>query len=297
MTGKFSGTCGEYLRHKITELTGSPEILSRTPVSGGDINRAEVLELKGGRRIFIKRNSARLQGLFAEEADGLASLGAAGGLRVPEVLGLHRDSSEQILVLEYIPTGIKGEFFWDDFARGLTAIHRTSHEKGFGFNGDNHIGATEQLNDWTGNWLGFFAEKRIGFQLDLARKTGRADAPLLKAGEQFLRRLDTILPEPDTSSLLHGDLWGGNYMVDSAGAPVLIDPAVYYGHREADIAMTELFGGFNPRLFSIYNEIWPLEPGFPERRDAYNLYHLLNHLNMFGGSYYSSVLSILRHYA
>ncbi len=279
------------------EISGSREILSRKSVSGGDINQAELLELTGGEYIFLKRNSARLQGLFREEAEGLTALGSAGGLRVPEVLGVHQDGSEQILILEYIPGGSKDASFWDSFAEGLAAIHRKSQSKGFGFNEDNHIGATVQPNGWNGSWLDFFAQKRIGFQLDLARKNGSADGVLLKAGEQFIRRIGKILPEPDASSLLHGDLWGGNYMVDDTGMPVLIDPAVYYGHREADLAMTELFGGFSPRLIAAYNEIWPMEPGFSERKDAYNLYHLLNHLNMFGGSYYSSVLSILRHYS
>ncbi len=291
-------TSEQFLERTIRELAGSEAAVeSRHGAGGGCINQCEVLELSGKRRIFIKRNRSSFSGLFAGEAAGLKTLNQPGAPRVPEVYGFHDDGKTQIIILEHIDTGAKEAGFWERFGAELAALHRTSADEGFGFVRDNHIGATEQPNEWRSTWLEFFAEKRIRFQLDLARKKGRADAGMVSRGERFIQRIPEILFEPERSSLLHGDLWGGNYMVDAQGGPVLIDPAVYYGHREADLAMTELFGGFGSRFLAAYHEAWPLEPGYEERRDAYNLYHMLNHLNLFGHSYASSVNAILSRYS
>ena len=291
-------TCDDYLTVRLAEIDSDDgSIRSRRGVGGGCINNAEVLELKSGARYFLKLNKSSFSGLFTGEAAGLKALGKAAALRVPAVAGFHDDGRQQLILLEYIPEGRKGPDFWEVFGRALAALHRYSSSRGFGFEADNHIGATEQPNGWNLSWFDFFAERRIGFQLDLARRNGRADRDLVREGERFCSRLADILIEPAASSLLHGDLWGGNYMVDEAGAPVLIDPAVYYGHREADLAMTELFGGFGSQFYGAYREAWPLEPGYEERRDAYNLYHMLNHLNLFGGSYLGAVRSILKQYA
>jgi fructosamine-3-kinase len=289
-------TCDEYLARRVKEMVpGGHGIFSRTAVGGGCINNAELLDAGAGAKFFLKRNRSALGGLFAAEAAGLEAL-QAGEPRVPRVLGLHDDGKEQLILLEYIPEGSKGPGFWERFGRELAALHRLTDSRGFGFSMNNHIGATEQRNPWMPDWLDFFARQRIGYQIDLARRTGVADSSMVRDCERFMTRIGQILIEPGSSSLLHGDLWGGNYMVDGTGAPVLIDPAVYYGHREADLAMTSLFGGFDSRFYQAYNEAWPLEPGYEERRDGYNLYHMLNHLNLFGGGYASSVRSILKRY-
>lgn len=290
-------TSDQFLERTIRERAGTEAVVERRRGAGGGcINQCEVLELSGKRRLFIKRNRSSFSGLFAGEAAGLQALRRPGAPRVPEVFGFHDDGNTQIIILEHIETGAKEAGFWERFGAELAELHRTSAADGFGFPRDNHIGATEQPNEWRESWLEFFAEKRIRFQLDLALKRGRADAGMARRVEAFISRIPEILIEPERSSLLHGDLWGGNYMVDARGGPVLIDPAVYYGHREADLAMTELFGGFGSRFLAAYSEAWPLDPGYAERRDAYNLYHMLNHLNLFGHSYASSVNAILNRY-
>lgn len=289
--------CDEYLKQQVGKLFGGDSrIVSHRSLGGGCINNAEEYVLSGGERLFIKRNRSSHKGLFAAEAAGLEALAVSGAPRVPGVLGVHDDGTEQILILEFISPGPKAEDFWGVFGRQMAALHRENSEKGFGFDGDNHIGATEQRNGWMSSWLEFFAQRRIGFQLELAIRQGRIDSGTAARCENFISRITEILIEPDSSSLLHGDLWGGNYMVGDRGEPVLIDPAVYFGHREADLAMTELFGSFNPSFYKAYNEAYPLEPGYRQRRDAYNLYHMLNHLNLFGGSYAGSVKAILRRY-
>lgn len=291
-------SCDTFLEETIRKLEGSEvKVRNRQSAGGGCINRCEVVELSNGRRIFTKRNRSSFAGLFAGEAAGLEALETPGAPRVPEVYGFHDDGQEQIIILEHIESGAKAAGFWEEFGSELAELHRTSAPEGFGFVRDNHIGATEQPNAWNESWLEFFAEKRIRFQIELARERGRADDGMVRRCETFIRRMPEFLIEPERSALLHGDLWGGNYMVDDQGAPVLIDPAVYYGHREADLAMTELFGGFGSRFLAAYHEAWPLEPGYEERRDAYNLYHMLNHLNLFGHSYASSVNAILNRYS
>ena len=289
--------CDEYLKQQVRKLFGpASQVVSRRRLGGGCINAAEEYLLSGGERFFVKRNKSSFSGLFAAEAAGLEALSVPGSPRVPRVLGIHDDGTEQILILEFIDSGAKSPDFWPSFGRKMAELHRVNSRKGFGFDGDNHIGATEQKNEWRSTWLEFFASQRIGFQLELARSRGRIDTGTASHCEQFISRISDILIEPEHSSLLHGDLWGGNYMVGEEGEPVLIDPAVYFGHREADLAMTELFGGFNPGFYEAYNEVFPLEPGYSQRRDAYNLYHMLNHLNLFGGSYAGSVRAILQRY-
>jgi fructosamine-3-kinase len=175
-------------------------------------------------------------------------------------------------------------------------MHRQGRGESFGFPMDNYIGSTPQPNERHSDWHEFFAQQRLGFQVKLALDSGKLDSGLAGDIERIQSRLPDLLPNTDHPALLHGDLWGGNYMVDSNGDPVLIDPATYYGHREADLAMTQLFGGFRNAFYEAYEEEWPLERGFSERADLYNLYHMLNHLNIFGGGYLGSVRSIVRGY-
>lgn len=282
----------------LRELFGaSVSIESKQGVGGGCINQTSVLRLSTGESVFLKENSSRYTGLFAAEAAGLRALRSEEGPRVPEPYAEWVERDRQFLLLEFIESGRKVEDFWEDFGRRLARLHARKTANRFGFERDNHIGASPQHNAWEESWPRFFATQRLGFQLELARKNGYARAHWFASLEGLIERIADLLPEPEHPSLLHGDLWGGNFMVGSDGHAVLIDPAVYYGDREADIAMTELFGGFASRFYDAYNTERPLSPGYAGRRELLNLYHLLNHLNLFGGSYAASVESIVFRYS
>jgi fructosamine-3-kinase len=195
-------------------------------------------------------------------------------------------------------SGRSGRDFPAEFGRRFARLHRSTRGARFGFPHDNYLGSTPQPNGWSDDGCDFFRRRRLGHQLGLARAGGLADRGLARLGDRLLDRLDRWLDLPgEPACLLHGDLWGGNYLVDDAGAPVLIDPAAYHGHREADLAMTRLFGGFDAAFYAAYEEEWPLSPGSEERRPLYELYHLLNHLNLFGAAYRGRCLAILRRYA
>lgn len=276
------------------------EVRARRAVGGGCINQAAILGLSGGITVFLKENSARFRDMFRAEALGLSALRAAGGPRVPEPLACGEGPTGQFLLIEYIEEGRKTAGFWERFGQELAELHRTNTQAHCGFASDNYIGSNIQENGWTASWTEFFGEMRLRRQLELARRNGYVSGVgnRIAAGvERLIARLSSLLSEPASASLLHGDLWAGNYMVGQSGEPVLIDPAVYYGHREAELAMTELFGGFDRRFYSAYADSFPIEPGYAERRDIYNLYHMLNHLNLFGRSYEGSVSSILARYA
>lgn len=291
------------------ELGGATLVDSRG-VGGGSINRAERVALSDGRSVFVKSNPAPLPRMFACEVAGLAALHAAAGddLRIPRPLG-YGDDPLPFIVLEHIESGRGEGDFSARLGRGLAALHRRSVEQHrsdaeagqrYGFEADNYIGATPQENGWSDDWVAFFRERRLGFQLRLAQRNGFG-GELQRLGGTLLDRLDELIGAPgetdEPACLLHGDLWGGNYLCDDRGQPVLIDPAVYYGRREAELAMTTLFGGFDRHFYAAYEEAWPLQPGSDERLEIYKLYHLLNHLNLFGGGYLGSCLSILRRFA
>lgn len=280
------------LDHLRTLFGASVDIASKQGVSGGCINQTSVLRLTNGERVFLKENSSRYAGLFAAEAAGLRALRSEEGLRVPGVHADWVDGDRQFLLLEFIESGRKAEDFWEDFGRRLARLHAGRAADRFGFEMDNHIGASPQQNTWDESWPRFFARRRLAFQLELARGNGYARERWFASVEELVRRVPDLLPEPEHPSLLHGDLWGGNFMVGVDGHAVLIDPAVYYGDPEADLAMTELFGGFGSCFYAAYDAERPRSPGYAERKELYNLYHLLNHLNLFGGSYASSVAAI-----
>ena len=288
----------ESLNDAITKLFDSA-IESYNRVYGGDINDAFELKLKNGEHIFMKINSSVNADFFKAEAVGLAAISKTGAIRTPIVLGYGTDNGTQFLLLSYIESVGRNNDFWELFGVQLAAKHRAdtnSHVLGgrFGFNSDNYIGKNNQINSPHGSWIGFYRECRLMPQFRTAEKY--FDIAYIKSISRFLDRLDTLLIEPDRPSLLHGDLWSGNFITGSDGEAWLIDPAVYVGRREADIAMTELFGGFNNRFYSAYKEAAPFQYGYEDRRDIYNLYHLLNHLNLFGGSYLSSVKNIINRY-
>ena len=282
---------------------GAP--VSLVPVSGGCIAAAAIAGFADGSDVFVK-TAQKVPGLFAAEAQGLRELAAAAAIRVPRVLAVGEDG----LVLERIREGPKPAGFFEAFGRAFAALHR-HRGPACGFRQDNFIGATPQPNrppdgDWGearpegtepgSRWPAFFIDRRLRFQAKLAanRSGGAALGKMLDRAERRIAVLLEAATEPP--SLLHGDLWGGNYLVDAHGKPVLIDPAVYYGHREADLAMTRLFGGFAPAFYAAYHEVMPLAPGHEARSPVYQLYHVMNHFNLFGGGYLEQAKRMLERY-
>jgi fructosamine-3-kinase len=280
-------------RH-IAAVSGTPFTLRDAQSAGGGcINSAAVLEDDGGRRYFVKLNESTRADMFAAEAEGLAELAAADAVRVPRAIchGIAQDSA--YLVLEYLALAGGNGRAQERLGHELARLHRKTAET-FGWTRDNTIGSTPQVNTPASDWVGFYRERRLGFQLALAADQGH-NGELQRLGEQLMAGLEVFFtsyrPLP---SLLHGDLWGGNQSVLADGTPVIFDPAVYYGDREADIAMTELFGGFSARFYAAYREAWPLDPGYSARKQLYNLYHVLNHLNLFGGGYGGQARSMMQ---
>lgn len=288
------------LEAAIGEATGAPaRIAGDRTVGGGSINDARLLELTDGRRFFVKTNRPALAEMFVREAEGLAALAAPGVIRVPRPIATGGgDGLRAFLVTEAIAAGRPGRDFFARFGARFAKLHVETRSTRFGFEHDNWIGSTPQPNPWCSDWVEFFREHRLGYQFRLAERQGRADPELARLGDRLLGRLDAWLAAPEEPAcLLHGDLWSGNFLADESGDPVLIDPAAYYGRREADLAMTRLFGGFSPEFYRAYEEVWPLAPGADDRSAIYELYHLLNHLNLFGSSYRESCVAILRRFA
>ncbi len=261
------------------------------PVAGGDINQAFRLTTAQGPSFFLKRNAAAPPDMFAREAEGLEALRAVPeGPTVPQPLLWGPD----FLLLEDLRPAPPRPDYWPEFGRRLAAVHRQTAPR-FGFPHDNYIGRTPQPNPWTADGYAFFAEHRLGFQAHLAHRRGLLPAADLRRVERLAARLPELVP-PQPASLLHGDLWRGNALTDARGGPALIDPATYYGWAEADLAMTALFGGFPEAFYRAYEAARPLAPGYRERFPIYNLYHLLNHLNLFGTGYLPAVQAVLRRF-
>ena len=273
--------------------------MSKTPVSGGDINRAYALHLSDGGRLFMKANRKENADFFRAEAEGLEALRSVGAISVPGVIARGIDDSESFLLLEYIEEGRRSPAASEELGRRLAQLHMADTSNfvsggRYGFLHDNYIGVGFQCNEPADSWTEFFIDRRLRPQFE--RASYYWDSGYRKTVDRFLDKAEQYLAEPKQPSLLHGDLWAGNYMIDSSGEPWLIDPAAYVGHAEADLAMTELFGGFDRRFYDAYRETAGIDPGYADRRDLYNLYHLLNHLNLFGGSYLYSVKSIVSRY-
>ncbi|MFP4494915.1 MAG: fructosamine kinase family protein [Halochromatium sp.] len=270
------------IAERISAASGRAFVPGRPqPIGGGCINQAVVLGA-GEQRVFVKLNSADLLAMFEAEAAGLAEMAATNSIRVPAPICTGRIGQQAFIAMEHIDLGgARG----DTAAAGrqLAAMHRTTRER-FGWDRDNTIGSTPQPNAERDDWVAFWAEQRLGFQLGLAARNGYRGR-LQQRGERLRQGLAGLLDHAPSASLLHGDLWGGNLGYAEGGQPVIFDPACYYGDREADLAMTELFGGFGGQFRAAYEEAWPLAPGYPVRKRLYNLYHILNHLNLFGGGY------------
>ena len=273
----------------VTRATGERfTIEERRSQGGGCINEA-VLVSGGSRRFFVKTNAPDGGAMFEAEAEALRALAATGSLRVPEPIGQGIAGGRAYLVLEAIEFGSPGPDGWARMGSQLAAMHRSTVDT-FGWHRDNTIGSTPQRNTRSANWLVFFRDCRLAPQFELAGRNGfrfENAGRLLDGLECFF---SDHAPEP---SLLHGDLWSGNAGFDSAGQAVVFDPASYYGDRETDLAFSECFGGFPQAFYEAYKAAWPLSPGYPLRRELYNLYHILNHANLFGGGYAGQARSMI----
>jgi protein-ribulosamine 3-kinase len=272
------------------EQEENTHIVGWQTLSGGDICRTQVITTDDGRRFCVKHQSAAPEDFFAAEAEGLAALRRNGNLRVPHVYAFDKT----FIALEYIPPGSQTAGYWTDLGAQLARLHSDAFPR-FGFTRDNYCGRTLQPNPRYDNGYDFFVQERLLYQGKLALEYGHLAADEMAQLERLCARLPELIPEQHPA-LLHGDLWAGNIHSDLKNRPVLIDPACYWGWPEADLAMTRLFGGFDTRFYHSYQQVRPLEPGWEERVPIYNLYHLLNHLNLFGSSYHSQVTMVLSHF-
>lgn len=278
------------IKREIEEISGE-KIIAVSPLSGGSIAASYRVSLNDGSSLFVKI-SPQYDDMFLKEAGGLHELLKAGALRVPAVIA----ATTEVLILEFLPVTSpeSRKDFFDRFGKQFAALHRHSADH-YGFFEDNYIGSTPQKNlPQSNSWKEFFLINRLEFQYRLAEKNGYAGKELHTLFLRLEKEIDRLVPDDgEPPSLLHGDLWSGNYLCTGNNIPAVIDPAVYFGHREADIAMTMLFGGFSETFYSSYNEAFPFTEDWERRMELYKLYHLLNHLNLFGEGYRGQVHSTL----
>ncbi|MBW7887484.1 MAG: fructosamine kinase family protein [Bacteroidetes bacterium] len=275
----------------VKEKTGI-EVASYVPLSGGSISSAYKAVLSDSTALFVKTNP-QFSDMFLKEVNGLRELEKSGSLKTPAIL--YADS--ELLLLEFLQAAqiTNRKIFFEHFGRAFASLHRTTSDM-FGFYEDNYIGSTPQKNtNRTTSWKEFYFSERLHFQFLLAEQNGYADKRLRSVFHQLEQQIENLIPEHHESpSLLHGDLWSGNFLSMEQNNAAIFDPAVYYGNREADLAMTLLFGGFDSVFYDAYNEEFPLQQGWKQRMDLYMLYHLLNHLNLFGKGYYRQVLETMQ---
>jgi fructosamine-3-kinase len=271
-------------------------IESSQSVSGGSINRAAKVVLSDGRTCFLKWNASADPNMFVVEEKGLKLLASAdASLRVPGVYAIGQTKSGTgFLLEEFVAEGRSQPTSAKQFGQALAALHN-HHEERFGLDHDNYIGKLPQSNSWHDQWVDFFVEERIQPQLKMATDSSKLGSSTVKHFESMYKKLSDIFPD-EPPSLLHGDLWGGNYFFDEHGQATIYDPAVYYGNREIELAFTHLFGGFPSAFYDAYKESYPLESKFAQRKDLYNLYPLLVHTNLFGGSYARQVQGIVKRF-
>jgi protein-ribulosamine 3-kinase len=285
----------EKIKFRIEQKLGN-KIKSFSSLSGGCISNAYRITTEGNKQYFLKYNPSISNDMFKKEANGLRELAKPNIIRIPDVLDVDKD----YILLEFISSGSKKKNFFEDFGRSFAEMHKYTADE-YGFYEDNYIGSNTQINiadeKEKHSWVSFYLNKRILFQLKLAEKLGNATSELRNGISKLEEKIEEIIGDSEENpSVLHGDLWNGNFMVDENGKAVLIDPAVYYGHREADLGMTKLFGGFSSEFYNSYNETYPLKDGYDYRESIYKLYHVLNHLNLFGGGYYSQAISLIKFY-
>ena len=303
----------------LISLFGKSATIAQTAkVPGGDINKSYALTMDNGKRIFMKANAKENAPFFTAEAAGITAIAQTGTIGTPEILCTGTDNGEEVgysfLLLGFIESVKKRADYWEKFAQNLAAMHNADtsafveadstgagapgscapQKMKFGFFQDNFIGARPQKNPPCESWISFFRDNRLAPQFSAADRYFTAEDRA--RNQKLLDHLEDFLVEPEKTSLLHGDLWSGNAMCGADGNALLIDPACYVGHAEADLAMTELFGGFPSSFYDAYREARPLQPGYESRRDLYNLYQLLNHLNLFGSGYLNAVKSVVAEY-
>jgi protein-ribulosamine 3-kinase len=280
------------IESRLSVITGSTTVIKQsTPVSGGCINFCFHLNTSAG-EYFLKYNDASAYpNMFRAEASGLQLLRDANALPIPFVHFHGEVKRYSFLLMEWIDGDRQKKNFWEDFGRAIAKLHNVS-DASFGLDHDNYIGSLEQSNFKHTHWKSFFIVERIQPQLKLAMEKNLVDKGTVKQFEKLFDQFDNLIPE-EKPALLHGDLWNGNFLVSNSGRASLIDPAVYFGHREMDLAMTKLFGGFDPEFYHAYEEAFPLEKGFEKRVDIHNLYPLLVHVNLFGGGYMEQIKASL----
>ncbi len=275
---------------KIRQATGSSFTISdRKSIGGGCINQAYKLQGKDT-TYFVKLNQATKVEMFQAEALGLQQMYDTQTITIPQPICWGVTNNNAYIVLEWLDLGRGNEASWLKMGKQLALMHRNGTSAKFGWDTNNTIGSTPQINDWMDNWADFFAEQRIGYQLRLANRQGGN----FKDPASIIATIKTkLMARNPEASLVHGDLWSGNADITADGRSTIFDPATYYGDREVDIAMTELFGGFPAAFYQGYNNQWQLDPGYAQRKDLYNLYHILNHFNLFGGGYGSQARRII----
>lgn len=284
----------DQIRHSIEVKMGTT-IGKIAPVGGGSINDTYRLTTDHG-DLFVKVNSAsRYPGMFSKERAGLDLLRETGSIGVPEVLHHEGVGDDAYLLMEWLEAGQLVSGYWDVYAAELAALHRNTSDR-FGLDHDNYIGSLPQVNSMKDTWSDFFAENRLLFQGRMAFDDRLLQQDDVRKIERVCNRLDNLMPH-EQPALIHGDLWGGNFKTGPDGKAWIIDPAVYYGHREMDIGMSRLFGGFDPAFYDAYQRHFPMEKGWLDRVDLCNLYPLLVHVNLFGGSYAIQVRRILDRFA
>lgn len=271
------------------------KILNTRAVSGGDISQAYLIETESERFFCKMHQSKNAFEMFQAEKEGLKTLKVSNTIGVPQVLTCNRTDNGALFILEYIVRKTPNTVDFKNLGFQLAALHKMGDAKTFGFEHDNFIGSLPQSNNKHDNWVDFYVQERLQPQLIMALDSGRLNTAEVPAESKLLGRCNSLFPNIKPS-LLHGDLWSGNFLIATNGQPYLIDPAVYAGHHEVDLAMSRLFGGFGDRFYSAYHEIIPKETGERERCEIYQLYYLLVHLNLFGTSYKSSVNHILQRY-
>ena len=299
MSGRLASALAAAVERALESAGYAGAVARAVPIGGGCINHGAWLVTDADESFFLKWNVHAPAGMFAAEADGLRALAAADALRVPQVIA-HGDAPA-FLLLEYVEPGRPGRDYAERLAAGLAALHRSANGAtdprwghGWGWPRDNFIGSLDQANATSPTWGAFWRDRRLAPQLALARERGHFAGAGARTIERVLERGEAMLApvEDEGPSLLHGDLWGGNVYADAEGRPVLIDPAVYRGHREVDLAMSELFGGFPSGWPDAYDDAWPIDAAYHDHRRAlYQLYYLLVHVNLFGGGYEAGCLT------
>jgi len=272
------------------------DVVDAVPARGGDINQAARMTLADGRRLFVKFRAGAPPGMYRAEADGLDWLAAADAVAVPAVVAVGESGEPRFLALDWIEPGAPGADHGERLGRGLAALHRAGAAQ-FGAEADNFIGNLDQFNAPTPSWAGFYSERRLAPLTQQAIEAGALPADAWASLERLVARLPELVGPEEPAARLHGDLWGGNAMAGADGRAYLVDPAAYGGHREVDLAMMRLFGGFSATCFAAYEEAWPLAPGHEDRVALYQLYPLLVHAVLFGGAYGGSALRAMRRYA